>query len=96
MITRGVSDIKGIRRANTRPGPITESSGLLKLYLLATEKNNVQKRLNWVGRQKDQAEKRLSEIAHTMQAVKKIVEEQANKEQTSSPLARSHTTFIEY
>ncbi|MGB8345525.1 MAG: hypothetical protein WCD86_11615 [Ktedonobacteraceae bacterium] len=96
MIARGISDIKGIRRVNTRPGPITESSGLLKLYLLAAEKDTVQKKLAWVGRQQEQAEKRLSEIAHTMQTVKKSVEEIAGRESTSNAHTRSHTTFIEY
>jgi hypothetical protein len=96
MIVRGVSDIKGIRRVNTRPGQITESSGLLQLYLLATEKDNVQKRLAWVGRQKDQAEKRLSEIAHTMQAVKQVVEKKASLGPASPVRSKARNVSIEY
>ena len=45
MRTRGASAIKGIRSLNTRPGPITESGGLLKLHQLAAEKENLMKKL---------------------------------------------------
>ena len=79
MIIRGISDIKGIRRLNTRPGPVTESSGLLKMYRLAAEKDNLLKKLAWVRRQQEQAEKRLAEIASTIQAVKQVVEERASR-----------------
>ncbi len=66
MIIKGVSDIKGIRGMNVRPGPLRESKALLELYQLATEKDHLMKKLQWVMRQKDQTEKRLSEIAHTV------------------------------
>lgn len=80
MITRGVSDLRGIRSLNTRPGPITESIGLLKLYQLAAEKDNVLKKLAWVKRQQDQAEKRLAEITRAMQALQQVLEEKARRE----------------
>jgi hypothetical protein len=96
MITRGVGDIKGIRRVNTRPGPVTESSGLLALYRLATEKDSLQKKLAWVRRQQDQTEKRLSEIAQTMQAVKKTVEARTNRELASDVHSDPHNTRITY
>ena len=96
MITRGVSDIRGIRSLNTRPGPITESRGLLKLYQLAAEKDNLMKKLAWVKQQEDQTEKRLSEIAHAMHTVKKTVEERAKREPASDSHAGFRGTFIKY
>jgi len=96
MITKGVSDIRGISSLNTRPGPITESKGLLKLYQLAAEKDNVIKKLEGVKRQKDQTEKRLCEIAHAMHTVKKIVEERAKREPASSTHSGFRSTFIQY
>ena len=96
MITKGVSDIRGVRSLNTRPGPITESSGLLKLYQLSAEKDNLMKKLGWVKRQEDQTAKRLSEIAHAMHMVKNTVEERAKREPfpTSNPGLRK--AFIQY
>ena len=96
MITKGASDIRGIRSLNTRPGPITESSGLLKLYQLSAEKDNLKKKLEWVKRQDDQAKKRLSEIAHAMHAVKKIVEEKSKKEPTLNSNPGLRGAFIKY
>ncbi len=92
MITRGASDIRGIRSLNTRPGPITERSGFLKLYQLATEKDNLLRKVAWVRRQKDQTEKRLSEIAYVMHAV----EERTKRELASSSHSEFRSTFIEY
>lgn len=83
MIIRGVSNIRSVHSINTRPGPISESTGLLKLYLLAAEKANLSKRLEWVKRQKDQVERRLLEIAHSMNLIKKVVEEKTNNQQVS-------------
>ncbi len=96
MLTRGVSDIRGIRGLNTRPGPMTESSGLLKLYRLAAEKDNLLKKLSWVRRQQDQTDKRLSEIASAMQKVKKVVEDKATKELISNSHPELRHTRIEY
>lgn len=80
MITKGASDIRGIRSINTRPGPITESRGHLKLYQLAAERDNLMKKLEWVKRQNDQTKRRLSEIAHAMHMMKKVVEARVKAE----------------
>ncbi len=89
MITKGASDIRGVRSLNTRPGPITVSRGFLKLYQLAAEKDNLMKKLEWVKRQDDQTKRRLSEIAHGMHTMKKVVEEKARKE----PVLNSNSGF---
>jgi len=89
MITKGVGDIRGVRSLNTRPGPITESNGLLKLYQLSAEKANIMKKLEWVERQNDQAKRRLTEIAHGMHTMKRVVEEKAKKE----PVLNSNSGF---
>jgi prefoldin subunit 5 len=96
MLTKGVGDIRGIRSLNTRPGPITESKGLLKLYQLAAEKDNLMKKLEGVKRQKDQTEKRLSEIAHAMHTVKRIVEERTKREPAVNTHPGSRGAFIQY
>ena len=96
MITKGASAIRGIRSLNTRPGPITESSGLLKLHQLAAEKENLMKKLEWIQAQKDQTEKRLSEIAHTMHAVENTIGAMTKREPTSSSNAGLRSTFITY
>ena len=89
MITKGASDIRGIRSINTKPGPITESSGHLKLYQLAAERDNLMKKLEWVKRQNDQTKRRLSEIAHGMHMMKRIVERKAKAE----PVLNSNPGF---
>ena len=96
MITKGVSDIRGIHSLNTRPGPITESSGLLKLYQLSAERDNLLKKLEWVKRQSDQTKRRLSEITHGMHTMKKVVEEKAKKEPTLNSNPRLGNAFIKY
>ncbi len=96
MLIKGASAIRGVRSLNTRPGPITESSGLLKLHQLAAEKENLRKKLEWIKAQKDQTEKRLSEIAHAMHAVEKTIEERAKRESASNSHSGSRSTFIKY
>jgi len=96
MITKGVSDIKGIHSLNTRPGPITESSGLLKLYQLSAEKENLMKKLEWVKRQSDQVKRRLSEIIHGMHTMKRVVEEKAKKEPVPNSNHGLRRMFIKY
>jgi hypothetical protein len=90
MIIRGVSDIRRIRGVSTRTGPLKESDALLELYQLATEKDHLMKKLQWVRRQKDQTEKRLSEIAYMVHTVEK----RRKREPPSHSEARG--TFIEY
>ncbi|MGZ3749576.1 MAG: hypothetical protein ACXVCD_19720 [Pseudobdellovibrionaceae bacterium] len=96
MLPKGISDIRRMRSLNTRSGPITESSELLKLYQLAAEKDNLMKKREWVRRQQDQTEKRLSEIAYAMQAIKKTIEEKAKREAISNPHSRFRNTIIKY
>ena len=96
MITKGVSDIRGIRSLNTRPGPITESSGLLKLYQLSAEKENLMKKLEWVNRQNDQAKRRLSEITHGMHMMKRVIEEKAKIEPALNSNCGSRSMSIKY
>jgi predicted nuclease with TOPRIM domain len=92
MIAKGVSAIRGIRSLNTRRGPITESSGLLKLHQLAVEKESLMKKLEWIKGQKDQTERRLSEIAHAMHAL----EEGAKRELASNSNSGFRSTSIKY
>lgn len=96
MITKGVSDLRGVHSLNTRPGPITESSRLLKLYQIASEKENLLKKLARIRGQKEQTEKRLAEIARSMHAIEQAVEEKTRRQ----PASTSHTVhpdaFIKY
>ena len=96
MRTRGASAIKGIRSLNTRPGPISESGGLLKLHQLAAEKENLLKKLEWIQAQKDQTEKRLTEIARATHAIEKTLREKAKRESITNATAALHDTFISY
>ena len=96
MITKGVSDIRGVRSLNTRPGPVTVSKGFLKLYQLSAEKENLMKKLEWVNRQSDQAKRRLSEITHGIHTMKRVVEEKAKKEPTPNSNYGLRSMFIKY
>jgi hypothetical protein len=73
MITKGVSNLRGVSRLNTRPGPISESGRFLKLHQLAAEKENAQRKQEWIQAQKEQVEKRLSEIARAMHSLEKTM-----------------------
>jgi hypothetical protein len=92
MIIKGVSDIRGMRGLTTRPGTTTESSAFLELYQLATERDHLMKKLQWIRWQKDQAEKRLSEIAHTAYRVEK----KAKRAPTLIASSGFRSPFIEY
>lgn len=81
MVTRGVSDIKGLHSLTTAVGQLTERKGYLRLYQLAAEKDNLQRKLEWVWRQKGQTEERLSEIVRTM----RTVEERMRRELVAAP-----------
>jgi hypothetical protein len=96
MKIRGVSEIRGVRSLNTRPGPITESSGLLKLHQLAAEKENLIKKLDWIQGQKNQTEKRLAEIGRAMDVVEQAVEQRAKREPVSTSPVCFHGTSIKY
>jgi hypothetical protein len=92
MIIKGVSDIRGIHRLHTRPGSSRESDALLELYQLATENDHLQKKLQWVRRQKNQTENRLSEIAHAAH----LVEKRRQNKATANVQPELHNTFLEY
>lgn len=70
MISKGVGDIRGMRSVNTRPGPVRETDALRRLYLLACEKTNLEKRKRLGERQIRQATKRLAEIKMQMMKLK--------------------------
>jgi hypothetical protein len=92
MIIKGVSEIRGIRGLNTKAGRISEANAYLELYQLATEKDHLMKKLQWVGWQKNQTERRLSEIARTIH----VVEKRARRALTSTPHSEFRSRFIEY
>jgi hypothetical protein len=96
MRAKGISNIRGMRSLNTKPGPITESKELSKLYRLAAEKDNLMEKLEWVKRQKDQTEKRLSEIEHAMHAIRKTAEERTKRESTSNSHSGFRSTIVKY
>jgi predicted nuclease with TOPRIM domain len=96
MITKGVSDLRGVHSLNTRPGPITESSGLLKLHQLASEKENLIKKLARIQGQKEQTEKRLAEIARAMSTLEHAIEEKTREQPTSTSQTGLPGTFIKY
>jgi hypothetical protein len=92
MIIKGVSDIRGIRRLHMRPGSSRKSGELLELYQLSTENDHLQKKLQWVRRQKDQTEKRLSEIAYAAH----LIERRGQNKAATVVQSQVHTTFLEY
>ncbi len=96
MITKGVSDLRGVHSLNTRPGPITESSGLLKLHQLASEKENLLKKLARIQGQKEQTEKRLAEIARAMIIIEQAVEGKIREQPTSTSHAGLSGAFMKY
>lgn len=96
MITKGASDIRSLHSINTRPGPLTEATGLMKLYQLAAEKENLTKKLEWVKRQREQAERRLSEILHGMHTIKKVVEERTKNRPILNPNSKFRKMSIKY
>jgi hypothetical protein len=96
MIIKGASQLRGVRSLNTRPGPLTESTGFLKLHQLAAEKENLLKKLAWIQGQKNQAEKRLAEIAHAMNAVEQAFEGKTEGQPASTSHAGRPGTFITY
>jgi hypothetical protein len=90
MVIKGINVIRGIRGIRTMPGPISESSIILELYQLSTEKEHLMKKIQWIRLQEEQAEKRFSQIERTIHIVEKKT---ARK---SMPHADFHSRFIEY
>jgi len=71
MIPKGIGDIRASRSINTRPGPLTEKDLLLRLYKLASQKANFQKKKEWAERQRTQAIRHLIDIQREIGKLKK-------------------------
>ncbi len=100
MITRKLHAHKGMRRIKTSPtpGPLTERRGLLQLHLLATEKENLQKKHNWLCSQLEHTEHRLAEIIQEMHAIEQRMEPPERPRlhsatQTRPVLRKTHLTY---
>jgi len=72
MIPKGIGDIRSIHTVNTRPGPLTEKDLLLRLYKLASQKANFQKKKEWAERQRLQAMRHLGDIQRQIGRLKKL------------------------
>lgn len=75
MIPKGIGDIRSGRNINTRPGPMTEKDLLLRLYKLASQKANFQKKKEWAERQRTQAIRYLVDIQREIGKLKKVAME---------------------
>lgn len=83
MIPKGTGDIRGIFTINTRPGPMTEKDVVLRLYKLASQKANFQKKKEWAERQRTQAIRHLIDVQRRIGPLKKLLKEQ--KEDLANP-----------
>ena len=72
MIPKGIGDIRSTHTINTRPGPMTEKDLLLRLYNLASQKANFQKKKEWAERQRVQAMRHLGDIQRQIGKLKKL------------------------
>ena len=72
MIPKGIGDIRTAHSINTRPGPLTEKDLLLRLYKLASQKANFQKKKEWAERQRVQAIRHLTDVQREIGMLKKI------------------------
>jgi len=93
---KGPSDIKGLRSLHTRPGPITESSKLLRLYQLSVEKDSITKKLERIKQQKVQTENRLAEITSAIHNSIHLLEEATKRQANFHSAANVRRTYIEY
>lgn len=82
MVTKGIGDIKSLHTLNTRPGPLTEQGVLLRLYKLATQKANFQKKKEWAERQRTQAIRHLIDVQREIGSLKKVAMEKIGKYST--------------
>lgn len=71
MIPKGIGDIRSLHTVNTRPGPMTEKDLMLKLYKLASQKANFQKKKEWAERQQFQAVRHLTDIQREIGRLRK-------------------------
>lgn len=72
MIPKGIGDIRSLHTINTRPGPMTEKSLLLRLYKLASQKANFQNKKEWAERQRIQAIRHLVDVQREITWLKKM------------------------
>lgn len=72
MIPKGIGDIRTSQTIKTRPGPLTEESLLLRLYKLASQKANFQKKKEWAERQRFQAIRHLIDVQGQISMLKKL------------------------
>lgn len=74
MIPKGAGSIRGLRSVNTRPGRQTQPEILRRMFMLASEKENLKKKNEWLNRQKEQTRRRLTEIWHALGYLKGSLE----------------------
>lgn len=74
MISKGLSDIRGIRSLNTHPGPVKENDAFRRLYFLACERASLEKRKRLGERQTRQASRRLGEVKMQMMKMRSVAE----------------------
>lgn len=79
MITKGMGDIRTGQSIKTRPGPLTEENLLLRLYKLASQKANFQKKKEWAERQRFQAIRHLIDVQREMGNLKRFALEKIGK-----------------
>lgn len=79
MVNKGMGDIRTSQTIKTRPGPLTEESVLLRLYKLASQKANFQKKKEWAERQRFQAIRHLVDIQREMGNLRKFALEKIGK-----------------
>lgn len=90
MIPKGIGDIRSSHTINTRPGPMTEKDLLLRLYKLASQKANFQKKKEWAERQRLQAMRHFGDIQREIGRLKKtaMVKTGASAKEENPPAGR--------
>lgn len=83
MIPKGIGDMRSLHGINTSPGPLTEKSLLLRLYKLASQKANLQKKKEWAERQRIQSIRHLVDLQREIGWLKKMA--MAKVESPSKP-----------
>ncbi|MBU0570393.1 hypothetical protein KKB40_06505 [Patescibacteria group bacterium] len=71
MISKGIGDIRSLQTINTRPGPMTEKSLLLRLFKLASQKANFKNKKEWAERQRAQAIRHLKDTQRHIDTLKR-------------------------
>ena len=74
-----MGDIRTGQSIKTRPGPLTEENLLLRLYKLASQKANFQKKKEWAERQKLQAIRHLVDVQREIGNLKRFTLEKIGK-----------------